>query len=91
MSSSRRLTHKMFEWDYKLSEENANWSSEIMAIMNANGFEDKFIYKLQSNLEMVKSGIKRKDNESWHSDVRKRLNVVYMLHLKINVMLSHIY
>ncbi len=39
--STSRLTHKMFECDFKLSEENANWSSEIRAIMNANGFEDK--------------------------------------------------
>ncbi len=39
--------------------------------MNANGFEDRFISKLQCNLEIVKSRIKNKDNESWHSDVRK--------------------
>ncbi len=40
----------MFEWDYKLSGGNANWSSVIRAIMNANGFEDKFISKLHCNL-----------------------------------------
>ncbi len=51
------LTHKMFEWDYKLSGGNANWSSEIRAIMNANRFEDKYISKLQCDLEIVKSRI----------------------------------
>ncbi len=70
--SNSRLTHKMFECDYKPSEENANWSSEIRAIMNANGFEDKFISKHQCNFEIVKSIIKNKDIESWHSDVRKK-------------------
>ncbi len=70
--STSRLTHKMFEWDYKLSGGNANWSSEIRAIMNANGLEDKFISKLQCNLETVKSRIKNKFIESWHSDVRKK-------------------
>ncbi len=40
--------------------------------MNANGFEDKFISKLQCNLETVKSRIKNKDIESCHSDVRKK-------------------
>ncbi len=40
-------------------------------MMNAYGFEDKFIFKLQCNLEIVKSRIKNKDIESWHSDVRK--------------------
>ncbi len=70
--STSRLTHQIFEWDYKLSGGNANWSSEIRAIMNANGFEDKFISKLQYNLEIVKSRIKNKDIESWHSDVRKK-------------------
>ncbi len=48
-----RLTHKMFEWVYKLSDENANRSSEIRAIINANAFEDKFIAKFQINLEIV--------------------------------------
>ncbi len=70
--SASRLTHKMVEWDYKLLEGNANWSSEIRAIMNANGFEDKFISKLQCNLEIVKSRIKNKDIEPWHSDVREK-------------------
>ncbi len=49
--STSRLTYKMFVWDYKLSGGNANWSSEIRAIMNVNGFENKFISKLQCNLE----------------------------------------
>ncbi len=40
--------------------------------MNANGFEDKLISKLRCNLEIVKSRIKNKDIESWHSDVRKK-------------------
>ncbi len=70
--STSRLTHKMFEWYYKLSGGNANWSSEIRAIMNAYGFEDKFISKLQCNLETINSRIKNKDIESWHSDVRKK-------------------
>ncbi len=61
----------MFEWDYKLSAGNANWSSDIRDIMNAYGFKDKFISKLQCNLEIVKNRIKNKDIESWHSDVRK--------------------
>ncbi len=68
--STSRLIHKMFEWDYKLSGGNANWSSEIRAKMNANGFEEKNIPKLQCNLETVKSRIKNKNIESWHSDVR---------------------
>ncbi len=38
----------------KLSEGKAKWSSEIRAIMNANGFDDKFISKLQCNLEIVR-------------------------------------
>ncbi len=46
-----------------------------MAIMNANGFEDKFISKLQCNLKTVKSRIKNKDIESWHSDVRKTIKL----------------
>ncbi len=70
--SASRLTHKMFEWDNKLSGGNANWYLEIRAIMNANGFEDKFISKLQCNLKIVKSRIKNKDIKSWQSDVRKR-------------------
>ncbi len=41
--STSRLTHKIFECDYKLLEENANWSSEIMPIMNDNGFENLFL------------------------------------------------
>ncbi len=32
--------------------------------MNANGFEDKFSFKLQCNREIVKSRIKDKDIES---------------------------
>ncbi len=64
--SVSRLSHKMFEWDYKLSGGNANCSSEIRAIMNANGFEDKFISKLQCNHEIVKSRIRNKDIGSWH-------------------------
>ncbi len=39
--------------------------------MNANGFEDNFICKLQCNLEIVNSRIKNKDIGSWHLDVRK--------------------
>ncbi len=39
--------------------------------MKANGVKDKFISKFQCNLETVKSRIKNKDIESWHSDVRK--------------------
>ncbi len=70
--STSRLTYEMFKWDYKLSEENANRSLEIRAIMNANGFEDKFISKFHCNLEIVKSRIKNKDIESWHSDVSKK-------------------
>ncbi len=62
--STSRLTHKMFEWDYKLSGGNTNWFSEIRAIMNANGFENKFISKLQCNLEIIKSRIENKDIES---------------------------
>ncbi len=69
--SPSRLIHKMVEWDYKLSQENANWFSEIKTIMNANGFENKFISKGPCNLEIVKSRIKNKDIESWYSDVRK--------------------
>ncbi len=61
--SSSRLTHNKFEWDYKPSGGNANWSSKIRAIMNANGFEDKFISKLQNNLKIVKSRIKNKNIE----------------------------
>ncbi len=41
--SASRLRHKMFEWDYKLLGGNANWSSEIRAIMNANGFNFLFL------------------------------------------------
>ncbi len=73
--SASRLTHKMFEWDYKLSEGNVNWSPEICTIMNAYGFEDKFISKFQCNLETVNSRIKNKDIESWHSDVRKKIKL----------------
>ncbi len=62
----------MFEWDYKLSEENA----EIRSIMNANGFEDRFTSKFQCNLEIVKSRIKNKDIESWHSDVRRKTKLI---------------
>ncbi len=69
--SASRLTQKMFEWDYKLSEENANWSSEIRTIRNVNGFEDTFISKLQCSLQIVKSRIKNEDVESWFSDVSK--------------------
>ncbi len=69
--SASRLTDKLFEWNYKLSKENANWSSEIR-IMNASGVEDKFISKLQCNIEIVISKIKNKDIESWHSDVREK-------------------
>ncbi len=58
--------------DYKLLQENANWSSEIRAIRNANGF-DKLFSKLQCNLEIVKSRITINiDIESWDSDVRKK-------------------
>ncbi len=47
-------------------------SSEIRAVMNANGFDDKFISNIQCNLEIVKSRIKNKDIESSHSDVKKK-------------------
>ncbi len=56
--STSRLTHKMFEWDYKLSGGNVNWSLEIRAIMNANGFEDQFISKLQCNLKRAELKIR---------------------------------
>ncbi len=46
-----------------------------MAIINANGFEDKFISKLQCNLEIIKSRIKNKDIESWHSVVKKKIKL----------------
>ncbi len=40
--------------------------------MNANELDDKFISKLQCNLEIGKSRIKNKVIESWYSDVRKK-------------------
>ncbi len=40
--------------------------------MNATEFEDKYISKLQCNLEVVKSRTKYKDIESLYSDVRKK-------------------
>ncbi len=43
--------------------------------MNGNRFENKFISKLQSNLEIAKSRIKNKDFESWHSDIRKKIKL----------------
>ncbi len=46
-----------------------------MTIMNADGFEDNFTSKLQCNFEIVKSKIKNKDIESWHSDVRKKIKL----------------
>ncbi len=54
----------------------------------------KFISKLEYNLEIVKRRIKNKDIESWYLDVRKKTKLrayVNMLHLKMNLMLSHIY
>ncbi len=41
---------------------------------------------------MFKSRIKNKYIESWHSDVRKETKFrTYVLHLKMSLMLKHIY
>ncbi len=84
--SASRLTHNMFELDYKLSEEkNASLSSKIRAIIYANGFEEKYISKLQCNLEIVKSRIKNKDIESWHSDLSKKTKLRTYITFKYEV------
>ncbi len=40
--------------------------------MNATGYEDNFISKLQCNLEVVKHRIKDKDIEPWYSYIRNK-------------------
>ncbi len=60
-------------------------------MMNDNGFEDKFISKLQCNLEIVKNRIKNKDIESWHSDIRRKTKLSTYITFKMNLMLSHNY
>ncbi len=60
-------------------------------MMNDNGFEDKFISKLQCNLEIVKNRIKNKDIESWHSDIRRKTKLRTYITFKMNLMLSHNY
>ncbi len=37
--------------------------------MNATGYEDNFISKLQCNVEVVKKRIKDKDIEPWYFDI----------------------
>ncbi len=81
--STSRLTHKICEWDYKLLGGNANWSSEIRAIMNDNGFEDKFISKLQCNLEIIKCRIKDKEGGIAQLVSRLPLNVGTLIQILV--------
>ncbi len=59
--------------------------------MNAIGFEDKFIFKLQCNLEIVKSRILNKDIESWHPYVRKTTKLRTYVTFKNEFNVGHIY
>ncbi len=67
-----RLTHTNVKMGLQTITINVNWCSEIRAIINATGYEDNFISKLQCNLEVVKNRIKDKDIESWYSYIRNK-------------------